>query len=86
MKSTLTFTNHPDLRLGFSTQNFQKAMPVNVESLTELFEYGPEEGYHFIMIRDDLALLSEYDCVKLAETARKHNTDIIYEIHKNPLE
>jgi len=86
MKPTLTFTNHPGLRIGFSTQNFQKAMPVDVESLTGLFEYGSEEGYHFIMIRDDLAKLTEDECEKLAETARKNNLDIIYEIHKNPLE
>ena len=86
MKPSLTFNNHPGLRIGFSTQNFQKAMPVNVESLTELFEYGSEEGYHFVMIRDDLALLTENECEKLAETAGKYSLDIIYEIHKNPLD
>lgn len=86
MKSSLTFNNHPDLKIGFSTQNFQKAMPFNVESLIELFEYGSEEGYNFIMIRDDLAKLTENECEKLAGIARKNNLDIIYEIHKNPLD
>jgi len=86
MKSSLSFNNYPNLKIGFSTQNFQKIMKVNVVNLAELLEYASYEGYQFIMIRDDLAELSDSECVVLSEYARKFNIEIIYEIHKNPLD
>ena len=86
MKASLSFTNYPNLKIGFSTQNFQKIMKVNVANLSELVDYASYEGYQFIMIRDDLAELPDSECIGLAEYARKCNIEIIYEIHKNPLE
>ncbi len=85
-KSSLIFKDFPDLKIGFSTQDFQKSMPVELESLSEIIEYASTEGYQFIMIRDDLAKLSETDCRILAGKAKKTNIDVIYEIHKNPLD
>lgn len=86
MKASLSFTSYPNLKIGFSTQNFQKIMKVNVANLSELVDYALYEGYHFIMIRDDLAELSDSECIVLAEYARKCNIEIIYEIHINPLD
>lgn len=85
-KQSLVFKDYPNLKIGFSTQNFQKAMPVNVESLTELIEYASKEGYQFIELRDDLAKLTGGECKLLAEVAKKNKIDVIYEIHKNPLD
>jgi hypothetical protein len=83
---TLVFRDYPNLKIGFSTQDFQKAMPVDVESLTEIMEYASQEGYQFIMLRDDQAKLPEEDCKRLAQIATKNQIDVIYEIHKNPLD
>lgn len=85
-KKSLTFKDYPNLRIGFSSQNFQKFMPNSVENLTEIIEYASVEGYNFIEIRDELAGLSTEECKILAEVAIKNKVDIIYEIHKNPLD
>lgn len=85
-KVPLKFREYKNLKIGFSTQDFQNAMPVDLPSLTEIIEYASEEGYNFIMLRDELAELTYDDSKELAGIARKNNIDVIYEIHKNPLD
>jgi hypothetical protein len=85
-KKVLAYKDYPNLKIGFSTQNFQKAMPLNVESLTELIGYASMEGYQFIEIRDDLAKLTAEECKAIAEEASRKKIDVIYEIHKNLLD
>ncbi len=85
-KGSLNFKDYKNLKIGFSTQDFQKAMPVDVPSLTEIIEYASGEGYQFIMLRDEQAKLTADECKSLAEVAKKNRIDVIYEIHKNPLD
>ena len=89
IKSTnksLEFEKYPNLKIGFTTQNFQKAMPVDVQSLTEIIEFASKEGYQFIELRDDKAKLTVEECKILADVARKNNIDVIYETHEGPLD
>lgn len=85
-KNQLVYKDYPNLKIGFSTQNFQKAISLNVEGLTEIIEYASKEGYQFIEIRDNLAKLSVAECKELAGVAIKNKIDVIYEIHKNVLD
>lgn len=85
-KIPMEFRGFTNLKIGFSTQDFQKSMPVDVPALTEIIEYASGEGYNFIMLRDEQAKLSSDDCSILAKVARKNNIEVIYEIHKNPLD
>jgi hypothetical protein len=82
----MSFKSYPNLQIGFSTQNFQKAMPVNVQTLTECLTYASTEGYQFIELRDDFAKLDKVDCEVLAEMAKKYKIAVIYEIQINPLD
>ena len=82
----LSFTKYPDLQIGFSTQNFQKALPVNVANLTDFIDYASTEGYQFIELRDNLAMLTREECRHLAEHAKSKKIDVIYEIQVNPLD
>lgn len=75
--------NYPGIKLGFSTQNFQKAMPMSVDNLKEIINYAAEQAYEFIELRDPLAELSEEDCRILADHARREDVEVIYEIHKD---
>ena len=84
-KNRLTVQDYPDMKVGFSTQDFQNAMPVDVESLTEIIEYASKEGYQFVEVRDDLAMLKADECRLLAEVATSLDMEVIYEIHINPL-
>jgi sugar phosphate isomerase/epimerase len=81
----LTFTDYPEMKVGFSTQNFMQAMPFAVESLEELITYAAKEGYGFIELRDDRAGLSRQDCERLAAFADSVGIEVIYEININLL-
>lgn len=85
-KKTLAFNDYPNLKLGLSTQNFLKAMPLDVASLSEIIEYASEEGYQFTEIRDQFVDLSNDDCKALADIASKNKIDLIYVFNKNPLD
>jgi sugar phosphate isomerase/epimerase len=75
--------NYPGVKLGFSTQNFLAAMPVDVENLKEILDFAASEGFDFIELRDPSADLSEADCRVLSEYAGEKNIKVIYEIHKD---
>jgi sugar phosphate isomerase/epimerase len=82
---SLGFKDYPDLKLGFSTQNFLKCMPVSVENLKEIIGYASFEGYSFIELRDPEAGLSADDCKILSDFAVKNNIEVLYEINTNLL-
>ena len=82
----LSFTKYPDLQIGFSTQNFQKALPVNVPNLMDFIDYASTEGYQFIELRDNLATLTPEECTQLGDHAKSKKIDVIYEIQVNPLD
>lgn len=81
----ITFKDYPNLKLGFSTQNFLQSMPLSVENLEEIIKYAAGEGYSFIELRDSKADLSFEDCIKLAEIAESNDIEVIYEINTNLL-
>lgn len=85
-KKSLTFKDYPNLKMGLSTQNFLKAMPLNVASLSEIIEYASKEGYQFAEIRDQSVDLTNDDCKALADVAIKNKIDLIYVFNKNPLD
>lgn len=82
---SLAFLHYPNLRLGFSTQNFLKCLPVDVKNLEVIINYAAQEGYTFIELRDSEASLSLNDCKKLAKIAESKEIEIIYEINTNIL-
>jgi sugar phosphate isomerase/epimerase len=81
----LGFQGYPNLKLGFSTQNFLKCLPIDVKSLKVIIKYAVQEGYSFIELRDPDASLSLKDCMKLAKFAKSKDIEILYEINTNLL-
>ena len=80
------FKDYPNLKLGLSTNSFQKAITFNIPGITEIIEYASKEGYQFLEIRDVLADLAIEDCKALAGVAKKENIEIIYVIGVHPLD
>lgn len=81
----LGFLEYPSMKIGFSTQNFMKALPFTQESIKKLITYASEEGYQFIELRDNKAELSLDECKTLARVARQAGIEVIYEINVNLL-
>jgi hypothetical protein len=84
-KKALVFKEYSNLKLGFSTQNFLKCMPVNVENLTEIINFASDEGYSFIELRDPEAVLTPDECRRLSGTAKMKDIEVLYEINTNLL-
>ena len=84
-EKSLAFKDYPNLKIGFSTQNFLKCMPLDVISIKEIINYAAQEGYSFIELRDSEASLLLNECKTLAEFAESKDIEIIYEININPL-
>ncbi len=85
-KKLLTFKDHPQIKLGISSQNFLKALPLDVTGLTEVIEYAASEGFRFVEIRDQFVDLNTDDCKALAEVAKKNELELIYVFNKNLLD
>jgi sugar phosphate isomerase/epimerase len=84
-EKSFVFKGSPALKLGFSTQNFLKCLPHNVNNLTEIIEYASNEGYEFIELRDPEASLSLNECKELGKIAESLGVDVLYEINSNLL-
>ena len=76
------FNDYPALKLGFTTQNFLPAIPVNVDNAKRLITYAAEEGYSWIEFRDPDATLSREEATEIADFARQNNIEVSYAIQK----
>jgi hypothetical protein len=85
-KQKLQIVNYPTMKLGFTTQNFQKAFKNNVEDLSGIMRFADSKGFQFIELRDESASISPESCRMLADTAKKYDLEVIYEIQKNPFD
>lgn len=76
--SQIEFPEHPQLKLGFTTQNFTEALPVSVDNKKTLIDYAAEHGYAWIELRDADASLTVDDCEELAAYAQKKDIEVAY--------
>lgn len=77
-KARLTFTKYSNLKLGFTTQNYIQAVPVNLESAKKFVEYAAEKGYSWIELRDPDAVLTLDECKQIAALAEEKHIQIAY--------
>jgi len=74
------------MKIGFSTQNFLKALPLNIDGLSEVMDFALEEGYQFVEIRDQFVDLTLSECKALGKYAEQKGLELIYVFNKNPLD
>lgn len=80
------FADYPQVKLGFTTQNFIDCLPVTVEALTGLLDYAADEGYVWLELRDPDAALSRSECRLLADCARQRGIDVGYAVQRGLLD
>jgi len=73
-----TLSKYPSLKIGFTSQNFSKWLPLGVANLKTVLDYASKKGFAFIEIRDPNASLSLNDCKELAAYAKDKNVEVIY--------
>jgi len=74
----ITLSKYPNLKLGFTSQNFSKWLPPTADNLKTIIDYASKKGFAFIEVRDPNAMLSLNDAKELGAYAKDKNIEIIY--------
>jgi len=82
----MVFQKYPDMKLGFTTQNFINTTPVSVGSAKRFISYAKKQGYSWIELRDPAASLTLEQSREIASFARDNNIEIIYSIQRGLLD
>ncbi len=86
IQEDLQFQDYPNLKLGFTTQNFLQALPVSLANSQQLIDYAAEQGYLWIELRDPDAVLTLEESKEIAAYAQKKGVEVSYAIQKGLLD
>jgi len=68
----------PNLKLGFTSQNFSKWLPPSVANLKTIIDFASKKGFAFIELRDPAAGLSLSDVKEIGKYAKSKKIEVIY--------
>jgi sugar phosphate isomerase/epimerase len=71
---------YPDLKVGFTTWNFSKQMPVNLVNAKKFVDFASEQGFSWMELRDPNAVLTLAECKEIAVYAKQRDVEVIYAV------
>jgi sugar phosphate isomerase/epimerase len=74
----IVLKKYPDIKLGFTTTNFLKPLPVSLENKKKLLDLAAELGCSWVEIRDPRGALSPEECKQLMVYAKSKNLELGY--------
>jgi sugar phosphate isomerase/epimerase len=74
----IVLKKYPTLKIGFTTQNFAKVLPVSPDSAKKLIDFAADQGFPWVELRDPSAVLTLDECKQISGYARGKNIEIIY--------
>jgi sugar phosphate isomerase/epimerase len=74
----MVLKKYPDIKLGFTTTNFLKPLPVSLENKKKLVDLASELGCSWVEIRDPSGALSPEQCKELMAYAKSKNLELGY--------
>jgi sugar phosphate isomerase/epimerase len=74
----IVLKKYPGLKIGFTTQNFLRALPVSLENSKKLIDFASDQGFAWIELRDPSASLSLEECKEIAAYARDQKIEVGY--------
>lgn len=74
----IVLNKYPDLKIGFTTVNFLKPLPVTLENTKKLIDFASDQGFTWIELRDPIAVLTLDECKQIADYARGKKIEIGY--------
>ena len=74
----LVLKKYPEMKLGYTTTNFLKPLPVSLENKKKLVDLAGELGCSWVEIRDPSASLTVDECKQLMAYAKSKNIEIGY--------
>ena len=82
----VTLSKYPQIKVGFTSWNFSRQMPVNVANAKKWLDYAADNGFAWMELRDPAASLSLADCKDIAAYARQRKVEVVYAIAVGPLD
>jgi sugar phosphate isomerase/epimerase len=77
---------YPDLKIGITTANLLKFMPVNLANAKKYVDFAVDHGFTYIELRDPVASLTLAECKELAVYAKQRDIDISYAVNVGVLD
>lgn len=74
----ISLSKYPNLKVGFTSQNFSKWLPPTTANLKTIIDFASQKGFSFIELRDPNAGLSLSDAKEVAAYAKQKNIEVIY--------
>jgi len=74
----IVLPRHPTLKIGFTTVNFMKQMPLNLTNAKKWVDFAAEQGFAWIELRDPTASLALAECKELATYAKQRGIEVGY--------
>jgi sugar phosphate isomerase/epimerase len=74
----IVLNKYPDLKIGFTSANFLRALPVTLENSKKLIDFASDQGFTWIELRDPNAVLTLDECKQIANYARGKKIEIGY--------
>ena len=74
----MVLKKYPEIKLGFTTTNFLKPLPVSLDNKKKLLDLAGELGCSWVEIRDPSASLTVDECKQLMAYAKSKNIEIGY--------
>jgi len=77
----IVLAKYPNLKIGFTTVNFMKVLPVSLDNLKKIVDFASEQGFAWIEVRDPNASLKLEECQQLAPYAQAKKIEVAYAIN-----
>jgi sugar phosphate isomerase/epimerase len=74
----MVLKKYPEIKLGYTTTNFLKPLPVSLDNKKKLLDLASELGCSWVEIRDPSASLTVDECKQLMAYAKSKNIEIGY--------
>jgi sugar phosphate isomerase/epimerase len=74
----MVLKKYPEIKLGFTTTNFLKPLPVSLDNKKKLLDLASELGCSWVEIRDPSGALSPEECKQLMAYAKSKNLELGY--------
>jgi sugar phosphate isomerase/epimerase len=77
---------YPDLKIGITTANLLKFLPVNLANAKKYVDFAVEHGFAWIELRDPMASLTLAECKEIAVYAKQRDIEVSYAVNPGILD
>ncbi len=78
--------HYPDLKIGITTANLLKFMPLNLVNAKKYVDFAVDYGFSYVELRDPMASLTLAECKEIAVYAKQRDIEMSYAINAGILD